>query len=159
VQVLQHQQQRPPLLAEPVKDGQRRLEQVELRVGGVGVEPASQVGERRRAAQRPQRLHQRQVGQAGADQVDAAPAQHGRAGAPRPLGQLAGQPRLADPGLAGDQHGTATAGDRLGERGLQQRQLGGAPDQAPRCRLGSHPATIRPVARCAARRLTASMRP
>jgi hypothetical protein len=176
VQVLEHQQQRPLPLGEPFQHGQRRLEQAELRVGAGGgwrargcgqlrdqprqlAEPAREVAERRRAAQRPQRLHQRQVGQAGADQVDAAPAQDGRAGAPRPLGQLVGQPRLADPGVAGDQHGAATAGGRRGQRGLQPRQLAGAPDQASRCHLGSHPATIRLVARCAARRLTPSMRP
>jgi hypothetical protein len=177
VRVLEHQQQRPPLLAEPVEDGQRLLEQAQLRVGGAGgrgrtrrrgqlrhqprqlTEPAGDLAEHRRAVQRPQRLHQRQVRQAAADQVDAAPAQDGRPTAQRPLGQLIDEPRLADPGVAGDQHGAAATGRRRGHRGLQPRQLAGAPDQAPRRHLGSHPATIRLVARCAAHRLTGSIAP
>jgi hypothetical protein len=61
-------------------------------------EPAGDLAEHRRAVQRPQRLHQRQVRQAAAD-------------------------------------------------------------QAPRRHLGSHPATIRLVARCAAHRLTPSIAP
>jgi len=179
VQVLEHEQQRPPPGAEPFEDGQRRFEQAELRVGGVRAggrgcprrhgqlwdqprqlaEPAGDVAERRRAAQRPQRLHQRQVGQAAADQVDAAPAQDGRPAAQRPLGQLVGEPRLADPGVAGDQDGATATGAGRGHRGLQPRQLDGAADEAPRCHLGSHPAKIRLFARCAVHRLIPSMRP
>jgi hypothetical protein len=92
------------------------------------------------ASQRPDRLQQSEVRQAGADQVDAVPGQHGGAGAAGPLGELGHQPALADAGLATHEHRATLAGGGRRERRLKAVQLSGAPDEAA-------------VRRCAARRV------
>ena len=45
------------------------------------------------------------------------------------LAQSGGQTRLADPGLAGEQHEAAVAGRCLLQRGIQIGQLAGAPEK------------------------------
>ena len=134
VQVLEHQHDRRGG-AETLERRAHRLEQVQLRRARV---PVRGRGERRagqqarqllqpveggRAAQRPERLDEREVGQGGSDEVDAPSREHGRAAPARPLRQLAGQPRLADAGGAGDQCGRAVPGRRSVERLLEPRQL------------------------------------
>ena len=108
---------------------------------------APAVPRERRAAQRPERLDEREVGQGGSDEVDAPSGEHGRAAPARPLRQLADQPRLADAGGAGDQRGRAAPGRRSVERLLEPRQLRRPADEpvaggrrGHRDRLGMWPA-------------------
>ena len=135
VQVLEHQHDRRGG-AETLERRAHRLEQVQLRLAGVrgrrsrraasraaGATAPGSPSRTARAAQRPERLDEREVGQGGADEVDAPAREHGRAAPARPLRQLAGQPRLADAGGAGDQGGRAAPGRRSVERLLEPRQL------------------------------------
>ena len=135
VQVLEHQHDRRGG-AETLERRAHLLEQVQLRLAAVPVARSRRAASRaagassscepledRRAAQRPERLDDREVGQGGSDEVDAPTREHGRAAPARPLRQLAGQPCLADAGGAGDQRGRAAPGRRSVERLLEPRQL------------------------------------
>jgi hypothetical protein len=82
--------------------------------------------ERGRAQQRPERLGDRQVRDAGTDEVDAAAGEDVAALSAGPVRQFGGQPCLADAGIAGDQHRRAAPRRRLGQRRgkpLQGRRL------------------------------------
>src|SRR5215217_4353011 len=121
-----------------------RLEQTQLRLAGIGRSLRSsgrgqareELRELRQAgAQRARelvgvravevvsdRLHEGQVGQRQLG-VAAAAGQHGAPQLPSLAPKLAGQPGLADSGLAGERHETALAATRGEERLLQRRKL------------------------------------
>ena len=112
-----------------------RFEQVQLRLARVALRGRRERGAGQQARQllqpvedggapqRPQRLDEREVGERRADEVDAPSREHGRASPARPFRQLAGQPRLADAGRAGDERGRAMPRRRCVERLLEPRQL------------------------------------
>ena len=144
VQVLEHEHDRC-LGAEPADHRERLLEQAQARVGaGAAGECARLVARRageqprqlartfqlRRARERAQRLDERQVGQARADELDAAADQHGRAAVLRPRRDLADHAALADPGRARDEHGPPVAQGGLAEHRVQRGQLLLAADEA-----------------------------
>ena len=139
MQVLEHQQQpggsgQPPqqlqhglaahrrgVVAVPVAlgDGDRREDRPQRRP------PRRQpvVGGEREPAQRLQQgLGQRPVGTGGAGR-NRPPGQDPDPAGPRIGGQLRGQPGLADPGLAGQEHHPARAVPGRGERGAQRAGL------------------------------------
>ena len=98
----------------------------------------------------PQRGADRRVGDLGAGY--AVSGQHQRSGRARPGADLAHEPRLADPGRAGDDHVRRLAVDRTAQDVVEQSQLGRPVDQAgarhPRARERAHvdwsgPATSR----------------
>ena len=91
-----------------------------------------QLGQLRRAAQGPQRVDDRQVRQAGSDQLDAAPFEHRRAAGVGARGELADQPRLADPRRAADQQRAAAPRCGVLERGVELSELGRAADEPGR---------------------------
>jgi hypothetical protein len=69
------------------------------------------------------RLDERQVGQSGLAGVQAPAGEHHGVLVPRQRGELLGEPGLADPGVAGDQHGHRGAGHGLLEGGTQPAHL------------------------------------
>jgi hypothetical protein len=85
----------------------------------------------------PQRLPQRQVGDARV--LVAAAGEHGRPVGGGEGGQLGPEPGLADPGLAGHQHGPALPGRGLGEGRAQPAQLRPAAHEGPGDRGGGRP--------------------
>jgi hypothetical protein len=139
VEILDHQHHRA-LLPEGVEQRQQALEQPRLaslagdRVPGQQRRHAlaHRRGQRRVAVacERPQRRHQREVGQlALAAEVDGLAGQHERSRVARAAHQLSQQSRLPDARLAGDERQRRAPGGRVGERRFKLRQLGGATDQ------------------------------
>jgi hypothetical protein len=131
VQVLEHEQHRRGGRVAG-EQGQRLLEDLELGTRGGGGGP--------RAADRPQGLGQRLVGQLGADEVDRPAEQGLPAGLAGAAGDLGGEAGLADAGLAGYEDGCAAARPRGGERLLERPELGGAACERLGARL--HAASI-----------------
>jgi hypothetical protein len=117
-----------------VRRGRREAGE-ERRHGG-----ADRLGQRRvaGAGERPQRGDQRHVRQLALAEVDAVAGQHQRAALGRAPLELGEQARLADAGLAGQEHDRRPLAAGVGERGLELGQLGGAPDQARARDPGSH---------------------
>ena len=81
------------------------------------------------AHERPQHADQRREGQLTVAQLDAVADEHARPLRPRPDGELAQQPRLADTRLAGDQHRPRAAGTGGLERRFKRLQLGRATNE------------------------------
>ena len=128
------------LLGERVEQRQQRLEDARLRgvaaVRARSPKPGSMAASAARSGsgQRvegrvpsrssgPQRADQRGVGELALAELDAVADEHERARLARPAEQLAGQARLADAGLAGDQRQRRTAGRPRRERGLELGEL------------------------------------
>jgi hypothetical protein len=117
VQILEHEQRR--LRGAALREQRQRiLEHAQLRAARVIA-----------AGELAEGLRERLVRQLGAGEVDRAPDQHGEAGRAGLRLQLAGEPRLADARLAGDQHARAVPRARRRERAAQRRELGGASDE------------------------------
>jgi hypothetical protein len=168
VQVLDHEQQRL-LLRHRVEDREQRLEHAHLlglgaRVARAASEAGQDRGEVGALARRQrvesgvavarhatQRAHQRRVGQLALAQLDTVAAEHARARRARRAGQLAGQPRLANPGLARQESQRGGAGGAGLEHRAQLRQFSGSPYEAgardPGRHAGSHPPRSRRGAR------------
>ena len=104
------------------------------------MELAEAAGERRergRAGSLPERVGERQVGQPGADKLDAAPIEDRRAAAPPAPGQLREERRLPDPCPALDEDGAPAALGRSVERRLEAGELVGTPEEP--CGLDAPP--------------------
>ena len=100
--------------------GRAELRQHDPQLAGARAEPLGQRGERRAAGPAAQHLHDRLVGREPL-LVEAA-VEDDRAVVVRVVGQLGGEPRLADPGLAGEDDEAARA---VGAHGARRR--GAAP--------------------------------
>ena len=148
VQILDDQHDRA-LLPQRLQQRQQPLEQTRLtaRLGG-RARPRIGAGQQRRhglprgsgearllePGERAQRGDQRQVRQiALVAEVGAVSGQHERTALARPARQLRQQARLADAGLTRHERQRGPAVGRLGDGGLELRELGGAADQ-PRTR-------------------------
>ena len=108
----------------------RRLAQLRQQGGEVGrarAEPLRGHGERGAAGPAAQHLEDRPVG-AGPGLVEAAVEDDG-AVAVRGAGELRGEPRLADPGLAGEQDEPPLVADRRVPRAAQRGERLAAPDE------------------------------
>jgi hypothetical protein len=149
VQVLHHQQQRaalgeavqhPEQQLEQPRRGQRGLDrpagglraQLGHQPGQLGAGPAQhpvQLPRAQRHGQRPQRLHQRRIGQDPFADVQAAAGERDRAELAGPADQVGDQPGLADTGLARHHHDGGPAGRGPFEGHLELGGLGVAADQ------------------------------
>ena len=150
-----------PRAAEAIQQLQQRLEQPHLRRGvvalgarGAVVETGQQRGQLRPAArgqlgehlvalahERPQRAEQRPVGKLAVTGLHGLSTQDGARAGPRSQtrrSKLGQQPRLADPGLAGEQNEARPALSRLRKRELQLGQLGDPPDEVRAREPGVH---------------------
>src|SRR5918996_6439464 len=85
-----------------------------------------------------QRADERGVGKLALAELDAVADQHGRAPLAPPAGELVEQPRLPDPGLAGDKHERGTPLGRVVKGGLQLGELAGPADEAGACHSNGH---------------------
>ncbi len=130
VQILEHNQHRR--LGGPVAEQlQRPCECALLRAGRLPVP-------RQSVAERPQRLHERLVGQLRADEIDRVSEQDIEARLTCPSPELGGEPGLADPCLSGEEDGGAAPGARRSERALELHELACASDEHI-ARAGHHP--------------------
>jgi hypothetical protein len=152
VQVLDDQQQRGAGFGRVAEHAGHRVEQLQPtgvlvgagRGSGRPAGPGDQPVERGPVAQRlgqrlvagvgqlgelPQRLGERQVGQADRAEVDAVADEDRRPAVLRPPGQLGEQPRLAHAGLAAQQHRGRRPGPGALDRGGQPGELVAATDQ------------------------------
>ena len=147
LQVVEHEQQRRaardlgeqggerveqalPLHARVAAERLRRLAQLRQQggeVGGARAEPLRRHGERGAAGPAAQHLEDRPVG-AGPGLVEAAVEDDG-AVAVRGAGELRGEPRLADPGLAGEQDEPPLVADRRVPRAAERGERLAAPDE------------------------------
>ena len=156
VQVLDHQQH-GGLARQPVEHREQRLEDPRLVARAAlvpadrGGEPGQQrgqlgpdvVGERvehrvRVAHQRAQRGDQRGVGQLALAELDALAAQHARAVGGRARLELGDEPALADARLADHEGERRLPARRIGERGLELRELQRAAHDPLRGDAGGH---------------------
>ncbi len=107
---------------------------------GAGTQPPAQLVVGGARGQLADHLHPGPEGGRAAA-VPAAGPDDARPGAPRLLAEGLGQARLADPGLAGEQHEAAPARGGVGQRGSQVRQLLGAAQQR---QLAARKSGVRP---------------
>ena len=117
---------RPDLVEAGGRHGGRRVRHAELRqqrgeVGRARAEPLRRAGQRRAARPAAQHLQHGLVG-AGAGLVEAA-VEHDRAVRVHGARELGGEPRLADPRLAREQHEAAVVGERRVPRLLQRGEV------------------------------------
>ena len=117
---------RPGLVEAGRRHGGRRVRHAELRqqrgeVGRARAEPLRRAGQRRAARPAAQHLQHGLVG-ARAGLVEAA-VEHDRAVRVHGAGELGGEPRLADPRLAREQHEAALVGERRVPRLVQRGEV------------------------------------